>query len=187
MIFFNSLIDNDFVFYGLFTTTVGFLGYKFVSSYWNSVYVDKGIQTDAWEDYSERASQIVSNSVTSIDTVTPRISPTEYISQTNVWQNISEVGTNTITEGVSTVTTVLPIPPMELPMVPNLELIAKVDLGVQTISNPMFGKDWNTIIEYINNKPSFLFDAPGCDTWIIPDPSVLTLISNSQIWSSFWW
>jgi hypothetical protein len=67
--FFNSLIDNDFVFYGLFVTTAGFIRYKFVSSYWNYFYVDKGIQIDAWEDYSERPSQLISNSVTSIDTV----------------------------------------------------------------------------------------------------------------------
>jgi hypothetical protein len=50
----------------------------------------------------------------------------------------------------------------------------------------MYGKDWNTIIEYINNKPSFFFDAPGCDTWIIPDPSVLSLISSSHFWPSIW-
>ena len=49
-------------------------------------------------------------------------------------------------------------------------------------NNPMYGKDWNTIIDYINNKPSFFFDAPGCDTWIMPDPSVLSLISNSLFW-----
>jgi len=47
MILFNYLIDNNYVFYGLFATTAGILGYKFVSSYLNSFYVDKGIQTDA--------------------------------------------------------------------------------------------------------------------------------------------
>jgi len=30
---------------------------------------------------------------------------------------------------------------MDIPMVPNLELIGKVDQGVQTINNPMYGKD----------------------------------------------
>jgi hypothetical protein len=64
-------------------------------------------------------------------------------------------------------------------MVPNLELIEKLDKGVQTITNPMYGKDWNTIIDFINNKPSFFFYAPGCESWIIPDPAILTLISNS--------
>jgi hypothetical protein len=47
-----------------------------------------------------------------------------------------------------------------------------LDKSTQTITNPMLGKDWNTIIDYINNKPSFFFDAPGCDTWIIPDPNI---------------
>jgi len=60
-----------------------------------------------------------------------------------------------------------------------------VDQGVQTIVNPMFGKDWNSIIEYINNKPSFFFDTSCCDTWIIPDPSVLIAISNSPFWPPF--
>lgn len=50
----------------------------------------------------------------------------------------------------------------------------------------MFGKDWNIIIEYINNKSNFFFDASGYDTWIIPDPSVLILITNYQFWLSFW-
>ena len=50
----------------------------------------------------------------------------------------------------------------------------------------MFGKDWNIIIEYINNKSNFFFDASGCDTLIIPDPSVLILITNYQFWLSFW-
>jgi hypothetical protein len=41
------LLDNDLIFYGMFATTVGFIGYKFASSYLNSFYVDKGVQTDA--------------------------------------------------------------------------------------------------------------------------------------------
>jgi uncharacterized protein YozE (UPF0346 family) len=159
------------------------MGYKIISSYLNSFYVDKGVQTDAWEDYSERPSQIASESVTSIDTVTPRISPIEHISQV---QNISPEGTQNIIDNgtdVSTVTTILPIPPVDIPIVPNIELITKVDQGIQTVTNPMYGKDWNTIIDYINNKPSFFFDVPGCESWIIPDPAILNLISNSQFWS----
>jgi hypothetical protein len=78
MALFDSLLNNDLVFYSLFAGTAGFMGYKFVTSYWNSFYVDKGVQTDAWDDYSERLSQIRSDSLTSIDTVTPRISPVEY-------------------------------------------------------------------------------------------------------------
>lgn len=54
--FLNYILDNNLVFYGIFATTAGFIGYSFVSSYLNSFYIDKGIQTDAWEDYSDRPS-----------------------------------------------------------------------------------------------------------------------------------
>jgi len=47
MTLFNILTDNSLVFYSLFTGTVGFMGYKFATSYLNSFYVDKSIQTDA--------------------------------------------------------------------------------------------------------------------------------------------
>jgi hypothetical protein len=153
---FNYLLENDLVFFSVFTGTVGFIGYKFASSYLNSFYIDKGVQTEAWEDYSNRPSQIGSDSLTSIDTITPI---SENISSISTLQTISEVGTQTITDGTSTVTTVLPIPPVNIEMIPNTDitLVTKslVDQGVQTITNPMFGKNWTTIIEYINNKPSF--------------------------------
>jgi len=153
---FNYLLENDLVFFSVFTGTVGFIGYKFASSYLNSFYIDKGVQTEAWEDYSNRPSQIGSDSLTSIDTITPI---SENISPISTLQTISEVGTQTITDGTSTVTTVLPIPPVNIEMIPNTDitLVTKslVDQGVQTITNPMFGKNWTTIIEYINNKPSF--------------------------------
>jgi hypothetical protein len=44
---FNYLLENDLVFFSVFTGTVGFIGYKFVSSYLNSFYIDKGVQTEA--------------------------------------------------------------------------------------------------------------------------------------------
>jgi len=47
---FNYLFENssDLVFYSTFAGMGCFIGYKFVSSYVNSFYVDKSIQTDAW-------------------------------------------------------------------------------------------------------------------------------------------
>jgi len=33
---FNYILNNDLVFYSLFAGTVGFIGYKFVSSIWNN-------------------------------------------------------------------------------------------------------------------------------------------------------
>jgi hypothetical protein len=44
---FNYLFDNDLVFYSAFVGMEGFIGYKFVTSYFNSFYVDKGIKTEA--------------------------------------------------------------------------------------------------------------------------------------------
>jgi hypothetical protein len=44
---FNYLINNDFVFYSILAGSVGFMGYSFATSYLNSFYVDKGVQTSA--------------------------------------------------------------------------------------------------------------------------------------------
>lgn len=123
MTLFNFLFENDLVFCSLFAGTIGFMGYKIATSYLNSSYVDKGVQTAAWEDYSNRTSQMASNSVTSIDTVTPI---SENISPVTTLQTISEVGTQTITDGTSTVTTVLPIPPVNVEMIPNPDLAVNI-------------------------------------------------------------
>lgn len=145
----NYIRNNDVIFFSMYAGVAGLIGYKFLKSFAvNPLYVDKGIQTDAWENYSSISSPIA---------------------QTDA----------------SSVTTVLPIPPQNLEVLPNpdISLITKdlVDTGTQTIKNPFYGKDWNTIIEEINNTPSFYFDSPGCDSWIIPDPSVLTILANSEV------
>lgn len=179
MTIFNYLINNNLVFYSLFTGTVGFIGYKLTSSYLNSFYVDKGIQTEAWENYSDRPSQLGSNSITSIDTITPI---SENISPISILKNTSEVGTLTTTDGASTVTTVLPIPPVNLEMIPNPDITnSLIEKGVQSINIPLTDKEMTRIIEAINNKPSFFFDAPGCETWILPDPSVINSLPISDI------
>jgi hypothetical protein len=44
------LLDNSVVFYGVFTITMGLIGYSFATSYFNPVYSDKidnNVQTDA--------------------------------------------------------------------------------------------------------------------------------------------
>jgi|GEM_PF-5715862 hypothetical protein len=68
-------------------------------------------------------------SITSIDTVTPI---SENISPVTTLQTISEIGTQTISEGASTVTTVLPIPPINIEMVPNPEM---VNIGTVVVEN----------------------------------------------------
>jgi len=121
MTLFNYILDNNVFLYVGFSATVGMISYKFVSSYLNSFYVDKGVQTPAWEDYSDRISQIGAESITSIETITPiseNVSPTI--------QTTSEIGTQTSTDSISTLTTVLPIPPINIEMIPNPDLAAKV-------------------------------------------------------------
>jgi hypothetical protein len=43
----NYLFDNEVIFYSMFAGTGCFIGYKFVSIYLNSFYLDKEVQTEA--------------------------------------------------------------------------------------------------------------------------------------------
>jgi hypothetical protein len=122
----NYLIDNGYVFYGVFASTAGFMGYKLISSYVNQFYVDKGIQTDAWDDYSDRPSQILQTSPITDNTITPVFSPVDQIDVgTQVNFNTMELGiqTSQISSGSSSIaTTVLPIPPMNVEVIPNPDI-----------------------------------------------------------------
>lgn len=131
--FFNYILDNNIIFYSIFAGTAGFISYKFVSSYLNSFHKDIGVQTEAWEDYSDRPSQLAFNSSTSLDTVTPLTSPTDYICQSIV-QTTPEVGTQTITDGGSSVTTVLPIPPVNIEIIPNPDIVNISDVNTIYLS-----------------------------------------------------
>jgi hypothetical protein len=65
-----------------------------------------------------------------LDTVTPRFSPTDY----------ENTGAQTISGDTSTITTVLPIPPVNIEMIPNADINlatqSLVDIVVQTNNNP---------------------------------------------------
>ena len=145
---FNYILDNNVFFYAGFSVTVGFIGYKFVSSYLNSFYVDKGVQTDAWEDYSNRSSKMAPESVTSIDTVTPI---SENISPVTTLQTTSEIGTQTISDRVSTATTVLPIPPVNIETVPNSENVRGVTNLTMEISPIELNPDLIKQMEILNS------------------------------------
>ena len=114
MFIFNSFSSNDVLFYGMFVGVACHLGFSLVSSIWHgeNVQVDKGIQTDAWEDYSDRPSLIGPESLTSFEPVS---------------------------EGISPITTVLPVRPMDIEVVPNPDILNienisnLIDKGVQTI------------------------------------------------------
>jgi len=50
MILFNYILDNDIIYFSLFTRITLGIGYSFASSFFNSVYsdkMDKGVQTSA--------------------------------------------------------------------------------------------------------------------------------------------
>jgi hypothetical protein len=47
MTLFNYALDNGLLFGVAFVGTVGFIGYKFATSYINSIYIDKEVQTAA--------------------------------------------------------------------------------------------------------------------------------------------
>jgi hypothetical protein len=131
MTLFNYALDNGLLFGVAFVGTVGFIGYKFATSYINSIYIDKEVQTAAWEDYSDRTSQITSNSITSIDTVTPI---SDNVSPTFTAHTTSEIGIQTITDGSST-TTVLPIPPINIEMIPNPDIVLNTVKQINTLDN----------------------------------------------------
>jgi hypothetical protein len=66
-------------------------------------------------------------SVTSIDTITPI---SDNVSLVISVPSTSEVGTQTMTDGASTVTTVLPIPPINIEIVPNPD----IGIGVKILN-----------------------------------------------------
>lgn len=150
MTLFNYILENSdaVIFYSIFTGVAGALGYSFVSSYFNNAFaskVDKGTQTDVWEDYSDRPSQIIQDSVTSIDTQTPQFSPVEYTSTgSQINSSTIEAGSQTINEGASTATTVLPIPNAEVLPVPNTEVLPVPNVPIQ---------NWDQVAQLIANAP----------------------------------
>jgi hypothetical protein len=72
---------------------------------------------------------MASESITSIDTITPI---SENIRPVSTLQTTSEIGTQTITDSISTVTTVLPIPPVNIEMIPNSDI---VNIGTVVVEN----------------------------------------------------
>ena len=145
MTLFNYALNNDLLFGVAFVGTVGFIGYKFASLYLNYFYVDKSIQTDAWENYSNRTSQMASESITSIDTITPI---SENISPVSTLQTTSEIGTQTTTDSISTVTTVLPIPPVNIEMIPNSDI---VNIGTVVVENTR-ANDYFTHVTWVQQS-----------------------------------
>jgi len=111
----NNNLDNDLVFYGVFIGVVGSIGYSFTRQILRKSYVDKGVQTEAGENLSDRPSQIITDNVTSIDTLSP-VSST-FKDTSSLIPTTSEVGTQTIAEDVTQVNT---------EVIPNQDIVGRV-------------------------------------------------------------
>src|SRR5579864_3584367 len=95
----NNNLDNDIVFYSVFIGVAGAIGYSFTRQILRKSYAEKGVQTNTEENLSDRPSQIISDNVTSIDTISP-ISSTFEETLTLI-PTTSEVGIQTIAEDVT--------------------------------------------------------------------------------------
>ena len=103
----SCISDNSYVFFTLYAASVGFMGYRFVKEIVNSynthyyeTYIDKGVQTDAWDNFSSISNQTASDSLSSLDTITPNSplleeAPIINVSTTQVEAIVGE--SNTIT------------------------------------------------------------------------------------------
>jgi len=111
----NNNLDNDLVFYGVFIGAVGSIGYSFTRRILSKSYVDKGVQTDAGENLSDRPDQIIAENITSKDVLSP-VSST-FKETSSIIPTTSEVGTQTITEDVTQVNT---------EVVPNQNIVERV-------------------------------------------------------------
>lgn len=111
----NNHTDNDLVFYSLFTVVVGAIGYSFARHILRKTYMEKGVQTDAGKNISDRPSQIIPDNVSSIDTLSP-VSPT--LQDTSpLLPTTSEVGTQTIAGDVT---------PVNIEVIPSQEIVGRV-------------------------------------------------------------
>jgi hypothetical protein len=118
----NNNLDNDLVFYGLFIGVVGTIGYSFASKILSKSYVEKGVQTDAEENFSDRPNQIIQDNLTSIDTLSPvsstdTLSPISSTDTSSLIPRTSEVGIQTISGDIT---------PVNIEVIPNQEIVGRV-------------------------------------------------------------
>jgi len=86
----NYLIDNDLVFYSLFTGVTGVIGYSFYKSIWyiSDGITDKDIDTSSNDVYSNVSTEIIPKSVSSQSTILPVSYPNiEFVSNRDIIEN----------------------------------------------------------------------------------------------------
>jgi hypothetical protein len=107
----NNNFDNDLIFYSLLIGAVGAIGYSLTTKILLKSYVEKSIQTDAGEIYSDKSSQISPDDFPSIHTLSPS-SSTETIRPP-----ISKVETKSITGDIT---------PVNIDVRPNQDIVGRV-------------------------------------------------------------
>jgi hypothetical protein len=107
----NNNLDNDIIFYGTLIVVVGAIGYSIISEILSKSYTEKGVQTDAENNISDRPNQIIQDNLTSIDTLSPVSSTSSLIPTT------SEVGIQTIAGNVT---------PVNIEVIPNQDIVGRV-------------------------------------------------------------
>jgi hypothetical protein len=102
----NNNLDNDIVFYASLIGIVGAIGYSLTKQILSKSYVEKGVQTDAEENFSDNPSQIIPDNVSSTDTLSPVSSTFEEFEDTSTLRpETSDVGIQTIPGDVTLVNT----------------------------------------------------------------------------------
>lgn len=99
----NNNLDNDIVFYASLIGIVGAIGFSFTKQILSKSYVEKGVQTNAEENFSDNPSQIIPDNVSSTDTLSPVSSTFEDTS--TLRPETSDVGIQTIPGDVTLINT----------------------------------------------------------------------------------
>jgi hypothetical protein len=89
-----NFIDNEWVLLGIAGCVVGALGYKIISTYLRSKYLDKGTQTDASENLTDRPNQITQENLALLDSLSP-------VSSSSSIQTLSPVSSSSSLETLS--------------------------------------------------------------------------------------
>lgn len=111
----NNNLDNDIVFYGAFIGVVGAIGYSLAKQILRKSYVDKGVQTNTEENFSDKPNQIDSDNMTSTDTSSPLSST--FDDTLTLIPTTSEVGIQTISGDVT---------PVNREIIPNQDISKRV-------------------------------------------------------------
>jgi hypothetical protein len=109
-------LDNDLVLYGVCIVVVGAIGYSLASKILSKSYMEKGVQTDAEEYYSDISSSIFPDNVS--DSSNETISPlSSTFDRSTLTPTTSDVGTQTITGDVT---------PVNKEIIPNQDIAGRV-------------------------------------------------------------